>query len=60
MISLGAGISDGQLMDLYQHMYCLVVRVFLGTEGSILEYIGDINVLGLKQSVIPKGKTGNN
>jgi hypothetical protein len=23
--------------------------VFLGTEGSILEYIGDIDVLGLKQ-----------
>jgi hypothetical protein len=28
--------------------------VFLGTEGSILEYIEDIDMLGLKQCVIPK------
>jgi hypothetical protein len=30
--------------------------VFLGTEGSILEYIEDIDMLGLKQCVIPKEK----
>jgi hypothetical protein len=30
--------------------------VFLGTEGSILEYIEDIDMLGLKQCVISKEK----
>jgi hypothetical protein len=30
--------------------------VFLGTEGSILEYIEDIDMLGMKQCVVPKEK----